>query len=60
MPRKLPDIQVLIPYRDLCRLLAASAELESLKKENGLIRDQLGALRHQFTELLEQFRQIQD
>ena len=60
MPKRLPDIQVLIPYRDLCSLLAASAELESLKKDYGLILDQLGALRHQFTELLEQFRQIQD
>ena len=60
MPKRLPDIQVLIPYCDLCRLLAASAEVESLKKENGQIREQLGALRYQFMELMERFREIQD
>ena len=60
MPKRLPDIQVLIPYRDLCRLLAASAEVESLKKENSAIRDQLSALRYQFVELLERFKEIQD
>ena len=58
MSKKLPDIQVLIPYKDLCQLLNASAEVETLKQENRIIRDQLGAMRLQFTELMERLREL--
>ena len=60
MPKKLPDIQVLISYKDLQQLLQASYELESLKRDNGNLLDQMAALRSQFTELMEKFREIQD
>lgn len=60
MAKKLPDIQVMIPYKDLQQLLQASSEVESLKKDNSLLRDQMSALRLQFTELMERFSEIQD
>lgn len=60
MSKKLPDIQVMIPYKDLQQLLQASSEVESLKKDNSLLRDQMSALRLQFTELMERFSEIQD
>ncbi len=57
-PRKLPDIQVLIPYRDLVELLQASQELKDLRKEISHLRDQQGALRLQFTELMEMLQDL--
>lgn len=57
---KLPDIQVLISYKDLQQLLQASEQLDSIKKENRHLQDQMDALRGQFVELMEAFRDIQD
>lgn len=58
--RKLPDLQVLIPYKDLQQLLNAAGEVESLKAEQRQNRDQMAALRLQFTELMERLNEIQD
>lgn len=58
--RKLPDLQILIGYEDLQDLLNAAAEVESLRKEQQRNRDQISALRAQFVELLDRFREIQD
>lgn len=60
MAKKLPDIQVLIPYKDLQQLLQASERVESLERDNRSLQAQIGALRHQFSELMERFREIQD
>ena len=61
VPRnKLPDVQVLIPYKTLQELLMAAAAAEENKKEIVFLRDQLSALRFQFTELMEVFREYQD
>lgn len=60
MPRKLPELQVIIPYKDLQRLLYAAGEVESLKVEQQQNRNQMSALRLQFTELMERFKEIQD
>ena len=61
---KLPDIQVVLPYKDLVELLEASKQIESLKEDNKRLHVQLGALRSQFLEVMEQFgdlkRFIQD
>lgn len=61
---KLPDIQVVLPYKDLVELLEASRQIESLKEDNKRLHEQLVALRSQFLELMEQFgdlkRFIQD
>lgn len=58
--RKLPDLQILIGYEDLQELLYAASEVETLRKEQQLNRDQIAALRSMFTELMERFREIQD
>ena len=58
MPKKLPDIQVLIPYKDLCNLLQSAEDVESLKKDNKHLQDQMSALRCMFTELMEKFREL--
>lgn len=51
--KKLPDIQVIIPYEQLYELLSASGMVEELLEENRRLREQMAALRYQFTELME-------
>ena len=58
--RKLPDLQILIGYEDLQELLYAASELDTLRKEQQQNRDQIAALRLQFTELMERLSEIQD
>ena len=58
--KKLPDIQVIIPYEKLYELLCASAMIGDLLEENRKLRTELSALRYQFTELIEKFREYQD
>ena len=58
--KKLPDIQVIIPYEKLYELLCASAMIGDLLDENRKLRTELSALRYQFTELIEKFREYQD
>lgn len=60
MAGKLPDIQVLISYKDLQQLLQASEELDSIKKENQSLQNQMDALRGQFLELMDVFRDLQE
>ena len=63
MPKKrlpLPDLQVIIQYRDLVELLAAAYEVDALRNEVKLLRAQQSALRLQFTELMELFREYKD
>ena len=55
---KLPELQVLIPYKDLMELLEASRQLEQLKKDNKRLHKQFDALRSQFLELLEAFGEL--
>ena len=57
---KLPDIQVLIPYKELLELLDASKQVKLLQEDNKRLHEQFGALRSQFTELLDQFRDLKD
>lgn len=57
---KLPDIQVLIPYKELLELLDASKQVKLLQEDNKRLHQQLGALRSQFTELMDQFRDLKD
>lgn len=58
--RKLPDLQILIGYEDLQELLNAAAEVDTLRKEQQRNREQISALRSQFVELMDRFREIQD
>ena len=57
---KLPDIQVVLPYKDLVELLEASKEIKDLRSDNKRLHEQLGALRSQFLELMDQFRELKD
>ena len=64
MPKKrfnIPaDVQVIIPYSDLVELLKASYEVATLREEQKRLRSQIGALRMQFTELMELYQEYQD
>ena len=57
---KLPDLQVIIPYKDLQELLGASAKVESLEKDNVSLHEQMSKLRTDFTTLMEMFQEIKD
>ena len=57
MPIDSNDLQVIIPYRQLISLLNASQRVESLDKKMERILEQQAALRLQFCELMEAFRQ---
>ena len=57
---KLPDIQVVLPYKDLVELLEASKEIKDLRSDNKRLHEQLGSLRSQFLELMDQFRELKD
>ena len=55
---KLPELQVLIPYKDLMELLEASRQIEQLKKDNKRLHKQLYALRSEFVELMDAFGEL--
>ena len=58
MPFDSDDIQVIISYRDLVRLRDASRRVDSLDKKMDRLIQQQSALRLQFTELLEAFKEL--
>lgn len=58
MTEKSFDPQVIIPYSTLCDLLQASVELKQLRIEVKRLKDQQSALRLQFLEVLEQFKDM--
>lgn len=55
---KIPELQVVIPYKTFVELLKASEDVPELIKENKRLTEQLTALRIQFTELLEAFGEL--
>lgn len=52
---KIPEIQVVMPYKDLMELLEASKMVLALQEDNRRLHEQLDALRSQFLELMEKF-----
>ena len=58
MGKRIPELQVLIPYSQLVDLLKASEKVDSLTRDNLQLHDQLGALRSQFVELMEKFAEL--
>lgn len=59
MARKVvDDLQVIIPYKQLLSLLESSRRVESLDRKMELVLQQQAAMRLQFTELLEAFREL--
>ena len=55
---KHPELQVLIPYKDLMELLEASKQIEQLKKDNKRLHNQMIQLRSQFTEVMDAFGEL--
>ena len=55
-PDKDPGIQVLIPYKELLKLLETSKEVSELNKEIAHNRRLIGALRGQLFEVIEKIR----
>lgn len=55
---KHPELQVLIPYKDLMELLEASKQIEQLKKDNKRLHNQMIELRSQFTEVMDAFGEL--
>lgn len=53
------DFPVLVPYRDLVKLLEVAKNMERYEKCLSRANDQLAALRHQYTELVEKVREIE-
>lgn len=58
MPINGDNLQVIIPYRELVTLLNASQRVEALDKKMERVLEQQAALRGQFVELMETFRQL--
>ena len=58
MKKKKFDPQVLIPYSQLCELLDAAYELKQLRSEIKRMETNLSALRYQFIELMEKFKEL--
>lgn len=59
MPKRLPDIQVLIPYKYLCELLEASEEVKGLRKDNARLAEQVLALRIIQQECIEKIAELE-
>lgn len=53
------DFPVLVPYRDLVKLLEVAKNMERYERCLSRANDQLAALRHQYTELVEKVREIE-
>lgn len=58
MPIDSNDLQVIISYKQLISLLNASQRVEALDKKMERVLEQQAALRNQFSELMETFRQL--
>ena len=58
--KKLPELQVLIPYTELLALLEASEKLDTILADYIQVKRELGALRGQFVELMEAFGELRD
>ena len=58
MAKRLPELQVLIPYSQLMDLLKASETVDQLSADNKRLHDQLSSLRTQFVELMDAFGEL--
>lgn len=58
MPINGDNLQVIIPYRELVNLLNASQRVDAMDKKLERVLEQQAALRGQFVELMEAFREL--
>jgi len=54
-PQDRPDIQVIIPYKQLEELLQSGVELKALRVEVKRLREQVSAMRLTLIEIMEKF-----
>ena len=59
MPNESHEPQVIIPYSQLCDLLEAAVELKKLRVAVKKLTENQAALRYQFIELMEKFRELE-
>lgn len=57
---KLPELQVVIPYKTLTELLSAAEDVPKLKKDLAFRDQQIAALRSQLTEVFETIRDLRE
>ena len=53
------DFPVLVPYRDLVKLLEVAKNMERYERCLSRVNEQLAATRHQYLEMLEKVREIE-
>lgn len=53
MAKKVPELQVVLPYKTLMELLEASQALDELRKENKHFRELIDAQRTQMIEIMD-------
>ena len=58
-PKEQDDFQVLVPLRKLLALLETAGKADGLADEVARLQDQQSALRGQFLELLEKFKELE-
>ena len=56
----LSDLQVVLPYRDVVALLEASRKVDGLQAQIVALRTEQAALRGQFLDVMERFRELKD
>ena len=54
------ELQVLIPYSRLMELLNAANRVEEMSDQVKQLLEQQGALRNQFTELMQKYKELHD
>lgn len=57
---KLPDLQVVIPYKTLLELLESAKAVSDLRKEIKIRDDQILALRNQLSEVFDVIGQLRE
>ena len=58
MPVNSENLQVIIPYRELVNLLNSAQRVDVIEKKLERVLEQQIALRGQFIELMEKFREL--
>lgn len=57
---KIPDLQVVLPYKTLLELLDAASSVTELKKQIEIRDKQIDALRRQFIELMDVVQDLRE
>lgn len=58
MAKRQPEFYVMVPYKELLRLLEVSSRVDEYEQELDHVKNQQAALRGQFLELMEKFKEL--